>query len=433
MTTQATKRPVKGPKIAGGKTKTIWEDDDSTRCIVENRDDITAHDNPALTRAFVNKARYATTTTCNVFKLLNACGIKTAFIEQLSETDFLAWRSVMLELENIARRLAVGSYLERMPQFRSADPKKPRRFHRLKCETFLKTTNKDWRGTILPCDDPLVLNPDDAAWKLVHPKKPSWDPASKDGFISIDPESVFKGCGITIGTIDQIVRRTFLVLERAWANLGLQLVDFKIELDAEGRVSDVVDNDSWRLWKDGEQLDKQVFRDHGDANINEIEGKYAHVAEMSNRLRLPRQALVYWSASESDPKPKFPEVPGVTVVPIVGSGHKQTVQRLQQLEAIVRDYPEGGVVVTDVGRSNGLGPIVAAHCPWPVISSCASYKDAPHDIHSSLRLPSEVPLLSTWDHNNAVLAALNILGQTNPAAYAHTQLIRESQDDYISN
>jgi len=55
-------------------------------------------------------------------------------------------------------------------------------------------------------------------------------------------------------------------------------------------------------------------------------------------------------------------------------------------------------------------------------------KDYPEDIWSSIRMPSDVPLMTAWPEENAVLIALNILAQKNPAIYAERQLKIESLD-----
>jgi phosphoribosylaminoimidazole carboxylase / phosphoribosylaminoimidazole-succinocarboxamide synthase len=78
--------------------------------------------------------------------------------------------------------------------------------------------------------------------------------------------------------------------------------------------------------------------------------------------------------------------------------------------------------------SNGLGPILAAHTAWPVVSIPNGYKEFPLDIWSSLRTPSDVPMATICSDNNAIDYALNILAQKNPLLYMLRQLRIEELD-----
>ena len=60
----------------------------------------------------------------------------------------------------------------------------------------------------------------------------------------------------------------FEILEKAWKKFDVDLIDMKIEVginqNKEIVIADVIDNDSWRIWSNGDpkkQLDKQSFRD----------------------------------------------------------------------------------------------------------------------------------------------------------------------------
>ena len=284
-------------------------------------------------------------------------------------------------------------------------------------------------GSGRPIDDPFILDYSSSFWDLYNPKLPSWDKKARLGHLL--HSDWFLPEGVTIANLEEITRKTFLVLEGAWAKLGCRLIDFKIEfgVDTDGNllVADVIDNDSWRLrTSDWKELSKQLFRDN--ASMSEISDKYALVANLVNSFSIPKQAIVLWRGSTSDNFPEIPEIAGVTKVEVTISGHKSPVAALNKLEEILASYPEGGVVIAVVGMSNGLGPILAARTSWPIIAVPATCGTKPHDVWSSLEVPSNVPLLTSLSVKNAVLSGLNVLAQKNPVAYMNRQLAIESLD-----
>jgi len=442
----------KGKIVAKGKTKILYEIEEqehSGMLIVENKNDITKNDDPSLTQVMNKKANYANATTCAVFNLLKEAGIPVAFEKQLSETEFLAPKCTMIPLEVILRRYAPpnSSYLKRRPDLTKNSGEIPHRFHRLVFELDLKTTLgviKDMHGLVMsqlpddcletekkkPVDDPLIANPQDKNWNLVHPKIPSWD--KRSNLKSTIKKTDVLPISISVGMIEEMARKTFLVIEGAWAQLGLRLMDIKIEfgigLSGELFVADVIDNDSWRLrTSDWQELSKQLFRDN--AQMGEIEDKYALVANLVNRFTIPKQAIVLWRGSKDDKLPDFDnELHKVGVYFIIQSGHKSPGACLVQLEDILANYPEGGVIINIVGMSNGLGPILSARTNWPTIGVCTTAEVHPEDAWSSLRMPSQVPMLTVLSSKNAVLAALNILAQKNPVAYMYRQYAIEELD-----
>jgi phosphoribosylaminoimidazole carboxylase PurE protein len=433
----------KGGLIAEGKTKKIFEVVDSKEqlAIVENKEDITAFDDPSKTRTFKTKSVFATTTTCRVFELLRKAGIPVAFQEQISPTEFVALNCRMIKLEVVARRYAVGSYLKRHPELPiPKDGQAPHRFHRLVTEFFLKTTAGKFvepNGKIIVEgldpqkgeEDPIISNPFEGEWQLFHSKKPAWDKTAnlkrtiKD--YKVVPENDIVTVRDRVKMMENILRKVFLVLEGAWNNLGLHFIDLKIEFGIapglEGLVvADVIDNDSWRLrdlnWQ---ELSKETFRQGEE--LTEVEKKYGIVTKLVEQIRIPKQALVIWTGSDKDEPPKAPLCHGVNVVNVVLSGHKATKACLEKLEELMGNYPDGGVIIAKVGRSNGLGPILASHTTWPVMAIPATLKEFPEDLWSSVRMPSSVPLSTSWPEENAVQAALNILAQKNPLLYARLQ------------
>ncbi len=100
---------------------------------------------------------------------------------------------------------------------------------------------------------------------------------------------------------------------------------------------------------------------------------------------------------------------------IVASAHKVPEKVVKEIEKLnARQEPT--VVITCVGMSNGLAGVAAASLVHPLIN-CPPFKD--HDdylvnIHSSLQMPSDVPVMTVLNPKNAALCALKILGQTDP-------------------
>ena len=418
-TPPAAKRPP-GALVAEGKTKRIHKLAGSTDLVtLIAKDDITAGDG-AKHDIIPEKGRLANRTTCNVFRLLKACGIPVAFEEQDSETSFIAPGCTMLPYEVVTRREAHGSYLKRHPQIA-----KGQLFPQLLVEFYLKTKDKNWKGKPLVADDPLMDFSDGASQiRLFNPAKPVVGqepflilPAS-DVLTSNDEWKIFP-------EMRRIARQTFLVLEKAWQLQGGTLVDLKVEFgyDSKGRLllADVIDNDSWRVIEDGSYIDKQVYRDGGA--LDDVAAKYRRVAEITDRFQLPRQRIILWRGSDTDKTEPFETALGelkdlMTVVTC--SAHKEPVRAATTLYRMAQEVPDT-IVIANIGRSNGAGPTLSALSTVPVITVPSSTKEFPDDVWSSLRAPSKVPVMTVLDPANAVLAALNILSARNPRIYAHVR------------
>lgn len=102
-----------GQLIIEGKTKKVYEVlNDSALCLLQSKDRITAGDGEK-SHDLKGKAAISTATTAKVFQLLNEAGIKTAFIEVINDTAFVAQKCHMVPIEWVTRRLATGSFLKR--------------------------------------------------------------------------------------------------------------------------------------------------------------------------------------------------------------------------------------------------------------------------------------------------------------------------------
>ncbi len=245
-----------GALLTEGKTKKVYKIKDSAGLVaVIAKDDITAGDG-AKHDIIPDKGRVATATTSNVFRLLKACGLPVAFVEQDSETSFVAPGCDMLPYEVVTRREAHGSYLKRNPHF-----VKGQLFPQLVVEFYLKTKDKNWKGKPLVADDPFMqFSGDGNQIKLFNPAKPM---GGQEPFLVLPASDVFSRDDESkiFPEMRRIARQAFLVLEKAWQLEGGTLVDLKVEFgyDNKGKLllADVIDNDSWRVLESGSYIDKQ--------------------------------------------------------------------------------------------------------------------------------------------------------------------------------
>jgi phosphoribosylaminoimidazole carboxylase PurE protein len=129
--------------------------------------------------------------------------------------------------------------------------------------------------------------------------------------------------------------------------------------------------------------------------------------------------VILFLASKSDaefmkPMEEILKEFGVPTKTVTASAHKvpdKVVKLVEEINAM----KEPTVVITVVGMSNGLGGVVAGTCVHPVIN-CPPHKDLQEyqtDIHSSLRMPSDVPAMTVLHPKNAALAAIRILAESD--------------------
>lgn len=284
----------RGNIIVDGKTKTIYAyTGNPNLCIVSNKDAITKNDDPTQTKDFQTKGMASTIVTSIMFNILRKKGVTTAFKKQLSDSEFLAEKTTMIPLEVIARRYSVGSHLLRVPYYRVPEGKMPMKFDEVCIEFFLKTTfgTCKYNGKILKenliIEDPFIINPKKDIWYLFDPKKPFTD---DNTFLSTFNSGLILNETVTIKKLQSETKRIFEILEEAWKTVAnWVLIDFKIEfgITSDGRlvISDVIDNDSWRLYDENfVDVSKQSFRNNED--LSEVEKKYLRVVEKAKELFL---------------------------------------------------------------------------------------------------------------------------------------------------
>ena len=118
--------------------------------------------------------------------------------------------------------------------------------------------------------------------------------------------------------------------------------------------------------------------------------------------------VVILAASEKDndtTKPLVDQLSGeIHVLVHIGSAHKNTKEVLANIERY-KDTPNV-IFVTIAGRSNALSGLTAGNTHHPVIALPAFNNIEAYmvDIHSTMRMPSNVPVLVATDVGNCALA-----------------------------
>ncbi len=91
-------------------------------------------------------------------------------------------------------------------------------------------------------------------------------------------------------------------------------------------------------------------------------------------------------------------------------------EKLKKMEELNK-RTEPTIVVTIAGMSNGLSGVTAGTCVHPVIA-CPPFKDLDDynvNIHSTLQMPSDVPVLTVVNQKNCALSCLRILAMQDKA------------------
>ena len=243
-----------GDKLAEGKTKAIYaHPTDPALVLMVHKDNISAGDG-ARRNVIAGKGALSCHTTSNVFRALDRAGLETHFVEEVDGTTMLVRACKMIPLEVVMRRIATGSYLKRNPEVSEGT-----HFEGPLVEFFLKDDARH---------DPFMTPEEIVA----------------AGIATAEEVQAMTGTG----------RHTFEVMEAAWAEQNVTLVDMKIEFgrDVDGKllVADVIDNDSWRIWPEGQRgkmLDKQVYREMPEVDadgLNLILVKYQQVAALTEKF-----------------------------------------------------------------------------------------------------------------------------------------------------
>lgn len=267
--------------VASGKTKKIYieqgnidRDNSSGNAIMYSSDDITAGDG-AKKDIMEGKAESVIKTTYNIFSFLERNAIPTSLVDaKLSENPnaIVVRNTQMIPLEVVYRNLAWGSYLKRTMTAVKGD--KIDVF-----EIFLKTSNNNWKGVIVPKDDPYIKVRSDS-WEVVDPTDPK-----KFYFDMIPFLSEAK-----LQSIESMTKHINKLLKEEFYKYDIDLIDFKVEYGYDpvsGAIilSDEFSPDNMRLFHRtyGEQKDKDAFRE-GSKDMKNLAQDYKFIADVTSNF-----------------------------------------------------------------------------------------------------------------------------------------------------
>ncbi|MGV3323690.1 phosphoribosylaminoimidazolesuccinocarboxamide synthase [Streptococcus hyovaginalis] len=214
---------MKRELIYSGKAKDIYSTDDDNVIISVYKDQATML-NGARKEEVKGKGILNNRISSFIFDKLNATGVATHFIEQLSDTEQLNKKVDIIPLEVVLRNITAGSFSKRFGVEEGIELATPI------VEFYYK--NDD-------LDDPFI-NDEHVAFL---------DLASTEDLAYIKAET----------------RKINDLLKDLFAQIGMRLVDFKLEFgyDKDGHIllADEFSPDNCRLWDaEGNHLDKDVFR-----------------------------------------------------------------------------------------------------------------------------------------------------------------------------
>lgn len=219
-----------------GKAKKVYATDDKDYCIVDYKDDATAF-NGLKKGTIVGKGVVNNKMSNYMFKMLEEKGIKTHFVEELSDRETLVKKVSIVPLEVIVRNKAAGSLAKRLG---------------LEEGTPMKTPVLEFCYKNDELGDPMVNE-----YHILAA-----------GFATKEEVDQISSMALQI---NELLKEFFL-------SVNIELIDFKIEFGrcAEGIIlADEISPDTCRFWdvNTHEKLDKDRFR----RDLGGVEEAYAEV------------------------------------------------------------------------------------------------------------------------------------------------------------
>ena len=225
-----------------GKAKKVYKTDSENQYIVEYKDDATAF-NGLKKGTIVEKGVMNNTISSKLFEMLEQKGIRTHFIEKLSDREMLVKKVEIVPLEVLVRNYAAGSLTKRygIPE-----------------GTKLNTTVLEFCYKNDELGDPFINEYHIKAMELAAEEE--------------------------VKTIEKAALKINEILIQFMKEINIDLVDFKLEFGRtpEGEIilADEISPDTCRLWDASthEKLDKDRFR----RDMGKVEEGYMEVVRRLN-------------------------------------------------------------------------------------------------------------------------------------------------------
>ena len=228
----------KRDKLYEGKAKIIYSTDDPDRSIMYFKDDATAFDG-AKKGTIEEKGVINNSVSSRIFEFLETNGIKTHYVEKLSEREMLVKKVEIIPVEVILRNLIAGSLAKKMGMEEGIELKSP----------ILELCYKDDA-----LHDPMIND----------------DYVEAFGFATVEELAEMKEAAMKVNRL----------LSGFFDERGIILVDFKLEFgrhNGEVVLADEITPDGCRLWdkETREKLDKDRFR----RDLGNVEESYKKVLD----------------------------------------------------------------------------------------------------------------------------------------------------------
>ena len=224
-------------QIYEGKAKKVYKTDDPELYIVDYKDDATAF-NGQKKGTIHDKGIVNNHVTNYLMKMLEKEGVPTHFVKELSDRETLVKKVTIVPLEVIIRNRAAGSFSKRygVPE-----------------GTELASTVLEYSYKDDALGDPMINDSHVLALRIATRAE--------------------------LDTISSMALKINEALQKFFAGIGIELVDFKLEFGkiSDGTIvlADEISPDTCRFWdiKTHEKLDKDRFR----RDLGNVEGAYQEI------------------------------------------------------------------------------------------------------------------------------------------------------------